>query len=467
MTVEQIRSLRPALSEFLDEFADCFVDPDTRYHLKEYVKGQLSDLPRKSVEPIAHLMDVPPRTLQEFLSLSQWDHDRLRDTAQRLVARDHGEPQAIGIIDESGHPKKGTKTACVQRQYCGASGKIDNCVMSVHLCYASFDGRFRTMLDSDLYLPEEGWADDPARRRAAGVPDAATYRPKHQIALEQLRHGLQDNGLRLGWVVADEWYGEKPAFIEGLETLGQRFVVEIPKNLMGWLCAPSDADARRSEVQDLARWSTPMLRQPWVDFHIKDTGMGAMVWEVRAAPFWMRREHRVVGPYWLVAVRDRLDQDVVKYFLSNAAGGVPLEVILHVAFSRWPVERCIEDEKSELGLSHFECRKYAGVLRHLRITQLSHLFLACQTKRLRGKKPAGDDLPGARCEQRALGRAAAARRRSGDPIAEGRRHHPGDADEERRIANVSRQGAAAHAAETGHRGRNAALLHPAAERIAL
>ena len=112
MTIDQIRSLRPQLSDYLEAFTDCFVNGDTRFHLREYVKGQLSNLPRKSVEPIAHLMDVPPRTLQEFLSLSDWDHDRLRDTVQRLVARDHGEDQAIGILDESGHPKKGKKTAC-------------------------------------------------------------------------------------------------------------------------------------------------------------------------------------------------------------------------------------------------------------------------------------------------------------------------------------------------------------------
>jgi SRSO17 transposase len=468
MTVEQIRSLRPALSQFLAEFADCFVDADTRYHLTEYIKGQLSDLPRKSVEPIALLMDVPPRTLQEFLSLSRWDHDRLRDTAQRLVAQDHADPQAIAIVDESGHPKKGSKTACVQRQYCGASGKIDNCVMTVHLCYASFDGQFRTMIDGDLYLPEHGWADEPARRRAAGIPDGVAYRPKHQIALEQVRHALNDNGLRLGWVVADEWYGEKPAFVEGLEALGQRFVLEIPKNLMGWVRQPRDADVPRSEVQDLVRWSTPMLRQPWVDLHIKDTGMGAMVWEVRAAPFWMRRGQQLVGPYWLVAARDRLEQATVKYFLSNASAGVPLEAIVHVAFSRWPVERCIEDEKSELGLGHFECRKYTGVLRHLRITQLSHLFLARQTQRLRGKKSGGDDLPGARREQRAAGRVTAVERgRPDEAAAEGRWHHPGYAGKERRVARVSRQGAAARAPGTGHRRRDTTLLHSAAERLAL
>jgi SRSO17 transposase len=466
MTIQQIRALGPALSRFLDEFADCFIDFDTRYHLKDYVKGQLSDLPRKSVEPIAHLMDVPPRTLQEFLSMSQWDHDRLRDTAQRIVARDHGEDQAIGIIDESGHPKKGKKTACVQRQYCGASGKIDNCVMSVHLCYAGLDGRFRAMIDSDLYLPKKGWDDDPERRDEAGIPDSVVYRPKHQMALEQVRQAL-GNGVRFGWIVADEWYGEKPSFIEGLEELRQRFVLEIPKNLMGWLYEPKDADAKRGEVQNLVRWSKPMLRQEWTDFHIKDTNSGALVWEVKAAAFWMKRDGRVVGPYWLVAARDRSNQDAIKYFLSNAEAGVPLEAILHVAFSRWPVERCIEDEKSELGLGHFECRKYPAVLRHLRITQVSHLFLARQTERLRGKKSRGHDLPGARREQRTAGRAAVERRGPEDSADQGRANHPGDASEERRIPIISRQGSSARTAGAGNPRGAAPLLHPAAGRVAL
>lgn len=113
MTKEQISDLGPALSEYLGGFDDCFISSDTRYHLKEYVKGQLSDLPKKNVQRIARLADVPPRTLQEFLSLSDWDEDRLRYTVQHVVARDHGEEQAIAIVDESGHPKKGKKTACV------------------------------------------------------------------------------------------------------------------------------------------------------------------------------------------------------------------------------------------------------------------------------------------------------------------------------------------------------------------
>jgi SRSO17 transposase len=466
MTAQQIRALGPALSHYLDEFADCFIHFETRDHLKQYVQGQLSNLPRKSVEPMAHLAGVPPRTLQEFLSLSEWDHDRLRDTVQSIVARDCSQRQSIIIVDESGHPKKGNKTACVHRDYCGASGKIDNCVMSVHLCYASFDGKFRTMIDSDLYLPKDGW-NDPDRRRKAEIPDSVQYHPKYVIAQEQLRRAI-DNAVPIGWVTADEWYGEKPAFIESLESMGLRFVLEIPKNLMGWLYEPDKATASRGEVRNLVRWSGPMRRQPWIKFHIKDTGMGAMVWEARAAPFWMKRGGRVVGPYWLVAARDALDRDTIKYFLSNAPSGTPLEVILHVGFSRWPIERTLEDEKSELGLSHFEVRKYPAVLRHLRLTQVSHLFLARQTKRLAEKKSAGDHLPSARRGQHADRHPDAEQRRrpACATIAKSADHSP-DAARQRSLKGIPCK--ASSTAITDHRHSRGAptLLHPAITAVAL
>lgn len=453
------------MAKYLDEFADCFVDFNTRYHLKEYVSGQLSDLPRKSVEPIAYLMDVPPRTLQEFLSLSLWDDARLRDTVQRIVARDHAEQQAIAIVDESGFPKKGNKTACVHRDYCGAVGKIDNCVMSVHLCYASFDGQFRTTIDSDLYLPKEGW-DDPDRREEADIPDSVVYRPKYEIALEQLARAVA-HGVPLAWVTADEWYGEKPPFIEGLQKLGLRFVLEIPRNLPGWVREPPSADAPRGEVQNLARWSHPLLYQEWMACRIKDTGTGPMVWEVKSARFWMKRGDEVAGPYWLVVARNALDLDEIKYFLSNASAGVPLEVILHVAFRRWPVERCLEDEKSELGLGHFEVRKYGAILRHLRITQVSHLFLARQTERLRGKKPGRDDLPSADRVERAAGCAAAGRSRSEATAGPSGPGTAADTTPQREGACVTCQGASARTASDRDPRGGAALLHPAAERIAL
>jgi SRSO17 transposase len=368
-------------------------------HLQDYVRGQLSDLPRKSVEPIALFNGVEPRTLQEFLGTDVWDQAKLRGHVQRIVARDHADGLAIGIIDESGHPKKGTKTACVQRQYCGNTGKTDNCVVTVHLSYARHDTSFRTMLDSTPYLPES-WHLDRPRCRLARIPDDVVYRPKYTIALEQLDRATAA-GVVFGWFTADEWYAQKPAFLAGLEGRQQRYVVEIPRNFSGWLHDPGATPRHRARpVEELCRHSHAMTRQRWERFHIKDTDKGPMVWEARAALLWLRRDGVVLGPYWLIHARHVLNPREEKFFLSNAAPETRLETMLHVGFARWPVERCLEDKKTELGLSHFEVRNYPALERHLLITLVSHLFLAQQTDRLRGKKPAHHTLSGPHRRQR-------------------------------------------------------------------
>jgi SRSO17 transposase len=421
MTPAQILSLGPQLADFLDEFADCFARSEPRGHLANYVRGQLSDLPRKSVQPIADFTGTPRRTLQEFLSWSEWDHGRVRDRVQCLVARDHADPHAIGILDDSGHPKSGTKTACVQRQWCGNTGKLDNCVVSVHLAYASSDARFRAMLDSALFLPEKGW-DAPARRDEAGIPADLTYRPKWQIALELLDRAVS-NGVVFGWITTDEWYSMASEFLAGLESRGQRYVVEVRKGFRGWLSDPRQSPrARLSTVKNLCSFSAPMMRQPWQRVYVKDTDKGPMVWEIKYAPLWLSRDGQISGPYWLVYARNVLDPVEVKYFVSNASPGTPLEALVHVAFARWPVERCLEDEKDELGLSHFEVRKYDSIMRHMSVTQVSHLFLARQTEQLRGEKPGDHVVPGPNGGERDGGRIALARagphRTVGERIAE-------------------------------------------------
>ena len=126
MDVQQLRRLKPKLNKFLRNFDDCFGRKDTRSHLPVYITGQLSDLPQKSVEPIAVKAGVAPRTLQEFLSQHQWDEDRMREKLQKIVRDEHAGPHSVGIIDETSDPKKGDKTPGVQRQWCGASGKKDN-----------------------------------------------------------------------------------------------------------------------------------------------------------------------------------------------------------------------------------------------------------------------------------------------------------------------------------------------------
>ena len=400
MTTDQILSLGPALAEFVAEFADCFGRSEPREHLNHYVRGQLSNLQRKSVEPIALFNNIAPRTLQEFLNSDVWDHPRARERLQQIVARDHEDAKAIGIIDDSGHPKSGKMTPGVQWQYCGRLGKTANCVVTVQLAFSSYDTRFRTMLDTELFLPES-WNNDRERCRQAGIPDHVVYRPKHHIALELLDRA-EANGVHLEWLTADIWYSEKPEFLAGLEQRHRRYVVEIPRNLRGWLYYPGDNPRHPARgVEELCHHARPMTRQEWTPFHIKDTDKGPLVWKVKSVPFWLCRDGKVLGGYHLVWAYNPLHPEEEKWFLVWDPLEDQLETWLHVGFARWPVERTLEDKKSELGYSHFEVRKYQAVMRHLYITMVSHLFLARQTEQLRGEKPRDHREPSPRCRQRA------------------------------------------------------------------
>ncbi len=238
MDAAEIRGLKSKLLKYLREYGDCFGRSDTRGHLATYVEGQLSGLDRKSVEPIALAAGVAPRTLQQFLNFLEWDQEQLIDTLQWRVARDHTSDRSIGLIDETSCPKKGDKTPGVQRQWCGATGKQDNCVTTVHLGYAVDD--FHGLLDSELFLPES-WAEDRPRCRVAHIPDAMVYRPKWQIALELYDHA-RTNGVTFRYLTFDEGYGGKPEFLRQLAAREQLYVAEVPRTFTGWLNAPYVTD---------------------------------------------------------------------------------------------------------------------------------------------------------------------------------------------------------------------------------
>jgi SRSO17 transposase len=399
------------LDKYLGEYRECFSRSEPADNLRVYVNGQLSDLLRKSIEPMADRAGVPPRTLQQFLSLADWDDRLMIDRIEQMVARDHGHPMSIGIIDETGHSKKGNKTPGVKRQWCGATGKVDNCVVTVHLSYAA--GDFHTLLPGELFLPEV-WSDDRERCRQAGIPDELVHRPKWQIALE-LRDRAVRNGIRLEWLTGDEGYGEVPAFHFALDDRGQRYVLEVPSNFHGWRKRPEilqkahhvshktgpkpryprlkAKDLPTIEVRNMVRYCEEFRKQPWQKFHIKDTTKGPEVWDAKAAPIYLKREGLPTWPHWLIVARNVLVPQEVKYFVSNAPSGTPLEVLLHVAFSRFHVERCFEEEKGELGMDHFEVRNYRSLKRHLIITAVSHLFLSKVRETWRGEKPEPDGLP--------------------------------------------------------------------------
>ena len=411
MEASQIRGLKPMLTRYLKRFDDCFARKDTRAHMPVYVEGQLSDLNGKNVEAIAKRAQVPVRTLQEFLSLLIWDHDRMRDRLQEIVAAEHSGKHSIGIIDETSFVKKGNKTPGVQRQHCGTVGKQENCMVTVHLGYALDD--FHCLLDGELFLPES-WSQDRERCNEAGIPEDMVYRPKWQISLE-LYDDARSRGVSFEWLVFDEGYGGKPPFLRALDDRQQSFVGEVPKSFTGWIDPPRVTERpfrrhRRGRPRKTPRLvagscpaqsveyllnNHPALRdQPWEVYRIKDGEKGPIVWEVKHVLFYIKDAQGLPGkPYHLIVCRNVLNPDEIKFFVSNAPPETSVEPLLLVGFSRWRVERCFQDQKSELGLDDYEGRRYLGLKRHLVLASVSHLFLARVHKTLRKKKSTVDRPP--------------------------------------------------------------------------
>ena len=410
MDAKQIRQLKPMLTRYLKQFDDCFTRRETRAHFSTYVEGQLSNLGEKSCEPIALAAGIPPRNLQEFLSTYKWEEDRTRNRLQKIVIRDHSGPHSVGIIDETSDVKQGDKTPGVKRQWCGTLGKKENCMVTVHLAYAA--GDFHCLLDGDLFLPED-WSDDRDRCRAAGIPDDVVYRPKWKIALE-LFDRARDHGVTFDWLTFDEGYGGKPEFLRELDGRRQCFVGEVPKTFTGWIHEPrvTERPFRRARgrgrktprtiagspaaisVERMLKYSPELRDQPWVRYRVKDGQKGPMVWEVKHVRIAVKDENGLPGMrLHLVVARNALDPTEIKFFVSNAPPKTSVQTLLLVAFSRWRVERCFEDQKQEVGLDQWEGRHWLGLKRHLILTAVSYLFLTRVRERQREKKSGVDGVP--------------------------------------------------------------------------
>jgi SRSO17 transposase len=455
------------LARFLKRFEDCFARKDTRAHLSVYVEGQLSDLGRKSVEPIALAAGVPVRTLQEFLSQHRWQEDLARDRLQEIVAKEHADPHSVGIIDETSFVKQGDKTPGVQRQYLGTVGKQENGIVTVHLAYAADD--FHCLLDGELFLPES-WAGDRARCQEAKIPEGMTYRPKTEIALELLDRAAA-NGLCFSYLTFDEWYGGKPAFLHALDGRKQVFAAEVPRSLMGWIDPPRVTDRpfhRRGHSRKTPRivagsrpsrtvkylfwWHPALADQDWQRFRVKDGEKGPMIWEVKHTPFHLQGPDGLPGPRWhLVVARNILDPMEMKFFVSNAPPDTRVATLLLAGFSRWRVERCFEDGKGEVGLDHYEGRRYPGLKRHLILSAISYLFLARTCQRLGGKRIRVDRMPSARGRLGADPLLVAGTTPVGAAVGAYCSVNPADTTPQRLRSPLPRQKNSPNPAENGHR----------------
>jgi SRSO17 transposase len=384
MTKDQVQAFGPAFAAFLQPFERFFDTLKTVRHFRTYTRGLLSDLPRKTAEPIAKQSGTPPRNLQQFLKACLWDHAGLTDAVQRTlraaVADLPADPVGtVAILDETSAVKKGDKTPGVQRQYLGCVGKVENGIVTVHLAVAH--GRFKALLDSELFLPES-WDADRERCRQADIPDSLRYRPKWRIGQELLARA-EENGWQFDWLTFDEGYGGKPAFLRKLDGAGFQYVGEVPTTFS---CRPGRS---RMALSAAAVFSQPGVKQKAArSFRFAQQTGPATVWQVKVVDVALGDDSR--PRHRLILARNR-ETGEKKYFITNAPKRVGVRQVLAAGFARWNIEHVFRVGKSEVGLTHFEGRSYVSLKRHLALCLVVMAFLALHTMRLRGEKLRGDN----------------------------------------------------------------------------
>jgi hypothetical protein len=222
--------------------------------------------------------------------------------------------------------------------------------------------------------------------------------------------------VRFAWLTFDEGYGGKGPFLRELDGLGQNYVAEVPASFPVWTKRPAvlyRATARdhkqgcprryprlkvknnpKVEVRNILTYSPVMRKITWQNYHVKDGTKGPMVWQAKRLRVYLPDAQGLpTRPYHLLVARNALDPKEIKYFLSNAPEETSVETLLRVAFTRWVIERAFEDSKTELGMDHFEVRKFLSIQRHLILSCLSHIFLSEFCLKHLGEKSGPDGLP--------------------------------------------------------------------------
>ncbi|MEP7358892.1 MAG: IS701 family transposase [Anaerolineales bacterium] len=382
---------------YVDGIASVLGHADRKAPLRDYCLGLVLPGERKSVEPMA-AVTAPARvaaqhqSLLHFVGNAAWSDDKVLAKVREMVLPDierHGAIEAW-IIDDTGFPKKGRHSVGVARQYCGQLGKQDNCQAAVSLSianrHASLPVAYR------LYLPLE-WADDAARRKKAGVPEAITFQTKPEIALEQLRWACQA-GLPRGVVLLDAGYGNHTGLRAEIGALGLSYAAGIlssttvwppgmaplpPKPWSGRGKRPTrtrrDASHKPVSVKTLA---LALPKRAWRTIGWREGTAGRLA--SRFARVRVRAAHRdkLHHEEWLLIEWPKGVKEPTKYWLSTLASDISFEQLVDLAKLRWRIERDYQDLKQEVGLGHFEGRGWRGFHHHATLCIAAYGFLISQ-----------------------------------------------------------------------------------------
>jgi SRSO17 transposase len=400
---EDIHHMVDELEGYYQEFEPAFERRDQAAHGWVYLKGLLSDLPRKVTERIALRFGKCVRSLQHFIGQSPWGCERLLKKQQALVVETLGELDGVILVDESGMVKQGGNSVGVSSQYCGSVGKVANSQVGVYLGYASRKGH--SFLDAGLFLPEK-WFEESHKdlRKACGVPEELGYRTKPEIALELLKNALARGELPCKWVAADELYGDSPDFRDGIADLGKWYFAEVRCTTRLWLERPEvevppwkgrgrhparlrlkNPEEKAIQVDELAQ---QLPKETWVRARIKEGAKGPLVCDFACLRVFEVRDGLPGQKLWLVLRRNLDDPTEIKYYFSNAPADLDPVALVRISGMRWPVEIIFRTGKVEVGFDHYELRSWLGWHHHMVFAFLAHLFLVRMQRFFKKRAPA-------------------------------------------------------------------------------
>jgi SRSO17 transposase len=341
-------------------------------HAVAYVRGLLSEVERKNGWQLAEQGGYAhPRTIQRVLDRSRWEADAVREDFRAYVVERLGDPAGVLVVDETGFLKKGQHSCGVARQYSGTAGRIENCQIGVFLGYASAQGR--AGLDCALYLPRE-WADDAARRAAAGVPETVEFRTKPQLALAMLERAL-DAGVPARWVVADAVYGSDGKFRRALEARDQAYVVAVKSNEKPTTWPPYQPPGQVA----VAALGVGVEAAGWQRLSCGEGAQGERVSDWAYVP--VRPALRAGWVHGVLCRRSLTPPAEGAYYLVYAPDGTPVGEIVRAAGARWAIEDVFKLGKGQVGLDHYEVRSWAGWYRHMTLALLALALLATSAQK--------------------------------------------------------------------------------------
>lgn len=400
-----VAGCRHRLEDFLHRYLPRFYRVEQHDLARVVLQGKLSNLQRKTAEPIAYQAGRPRKPVQHFVGAGCWDDEGVMAELRGHVAEELADPDAVLVLDPSAFPKWGADSCGVARQWCGRLGKIDNCQVGVFLAYVSATGQ--ALVDRQLYLPPE-WALDTPRRQATYVPDAVTFQASWRIGLDLLDRSAA--ALPFGWVAGDDEFGRCAEFRAQLRRRRWRYVLDVPCNTsLRDLSETPPTGRRRPPWRRADAWVQTQPRQRWRKVRLGAGAKGPkVVWALEA---WVQTKDPDgrVGPRERLVVIRTVDQEPrVWYTLSNAPAAVPLAQVVAVHGRRHGAEELFGAGKGEVGLGQYEVRSWVGWHHHMTLSLLALWFLQREQRQLGGEKPGLDGAAAAGSLQPAVAAAAAA-----------------------------------------------------------